>query len=148
MYKIVLFIAAALAAAAQTPVNIAVPAGQQWTDTGIDLAAGESIHIEATGTISYLGKEAGPDGIPRSWMDLIRAFPLNDAKRGALIGRIGESNAAQPFLIGPRTDREVPIAGRLFLGVNQSPADRATGAFTVTLTRRAGSSASHSENLD
>lgn len=155
MRTLTLVLAAAFASFAQqpqatgsAPATITVAAGQQWTDTGLDLAAGESIHIEATGTISYLGKESGPDGIARGWMDLIRAFPLNEAKRGALLGRIGESNAAQPFLIGPRTDREVPIAGRLFLGVNQSPTDRATGAFTVVLTRRAGSSANHAENLD
>jgi len=34
--------------------------------------------------------------------DLLRALPLNEAGRGALIGRIGDKETAQPFIIGAR----------------------------------------------
>ncbi|MBM3782830.1 MAG: hypothetical protein FJW30_00650 [Acidobacteria bacterium] len=112
-----------------------VPADKQWMDTNLDVEPGEMIAVEADGKVSYLGKETGPEGMVRGWMDMIRAFPLNDAKRGALIGRIGSSDATRPFLIGARTERNVNVKGRLFLGINQSPMDRATGSFRVKIVR-------------
>src|SRR5262249_32789463 len=50
-------------------------------------------------------------------------------------GRIGESDATRPFLIGPRRESTVPVAGRLFIGVNQGSNDRAGGSFKVVIER-------------
>ena len=61
-----------------------------WTDTGIDLKAGDSLKLSATGTLHFAGtKENGPDGLARGWIDLLRILPVNDAGRGALVGRVG-----------------------------------------------------------
>jgi len=127
-----------LAQTAAKPVELTISADKAWTDTGIDVAPGESVAMEASGTISYMGKDTGPSGLARGWADLIKAFPLNDAKRGALIGRIGDNAATRPFLIGDRTDRQIPTAGRLFLGVNLGSMDRANGSYKVVLTRTTG----------
>ncbi|HEU0120453.1 MAG TPA: LssY C-terminal domain-containing protein [Bryobacteraceae bacterium] len=123
---------------ADKPVDIDIPADKVWTDTGIDVAPGESVAIEASGNITYQGKDTGPEGLARGWADLIKVYPLNDAKRGALIGRIGNNEAARPFLIGTRTDRQIPISGRLFLGINQGSMDRASGSYRIRLTRTKG----------
>ena len=141
MKRQIVLAALALSAWTQTadkPVDIDVNADKIWTDTGIDLAPGEAIAIEASGKISYMGKETGPDGLVRGWADLIKVFPLNDAKRGALIGRVGDNAATRPFLIGDRTDRQIGTSGRLFLGVNQGSMDKANGIFKIKLTRTKG----------
>ena len=100
--------------------SVPVPASQVWTDTTIDLNAGEKIRISASGTIQYSGAAAsGPEGLPRGWKDLLRVPPVKDAGRGALIGRVRDFDAALPFFVGARLEYVVPISGRLFLGVNE-----------------------------
>ena len=123
---------------ADTPVDLEISAAKIWTDSGLDLVPGEMLAVEASGTVTYMGKEIGPSGLIRGWADMIKTFPLNDAKRGALIGRVGENAAARQFLIGDRTERQIGVPGRLFLGVNLGTADRATGVFKVRLTRTKG----------
>ena len=141
MKRLIALAALALSAWTQTadkPVDIDVNADKIWTDTGIDVAPGEAIALEASGKISYMGKETGPEGLVRGWADLIKVFPLNDAKRGALIGRVGDNAATRPFLIGDRTDRQIGTAGRLFLGINQGSMDKAVGVYKIKLTRTKG----------
>src|SRR5437879_4626956 len=104
--------------------------GSGWVDTGLDLLAGDTVRLSATGQLQYSNarQSNGPEGLPRGFADLIRVFPLNEAGRGAVIGRIGSSDADRPFLIGTRSERRAPIAGRLFVGINQASNDRATGS--------------------
>lgn len=138
MKKYLVYIAFAAVLAAQKPVDLDISAETPWTDTKIDVEPGDSVTVEASGTIVYGGKETGPSGLARGWADLVKVFPLNDAKRGALIGRVGDDGAARPFLIGDRTERQIPTKGRLFLGINLGANDRATGAYKIKLTRTAG----------
>ena len=126
-------IAATLASGADRK-EVDVNANQVWTDTGIDLKAGEAVTITATGTVTYSGVQStGPEGLKRGWMDLLMQFPVNEAGRGALVGRFGDSPAARPFLIGARTERTAPVAGRLFLGVNEMANALGTGSFHVVI---------------
>ena len=117
-----------------------VDASKQWLDTGIDLRAEEKLRISATGTITYpaadasksAGKSAaksfGPDGLARGWADLVHQYAVSDAGHGALIGRLGSGDGAQPFLVGAASEYQAPVAGRLFLGLNQSQKDAGTAA--------------------
>ncbi len=111
-----------------------------WTDTKIDVQAGERIWITGSGTVQYPAppsdgsrtagpQSTGPEGLARGWKDLLRIYPVPDGNRGALIGRIGDSDAAQPFLIGASKELVVPIGGRLFLGINQQKSDQAQGSY-------------------
>lgn len=120
---------------AQTKREVEVKGDALWTDTKIDVGAGDTIRVSATGTLRYpdAAQDCDAGGLPRGWRDLIRQLPSNDAGRGALVGRIGDSDAARPFLIGPRTERPSPVAGRLYLGPNQGVNDRPTGSFKVTV---------------
>jgi LssY C-terminus len=65
----------------------------------------------------------------------VHEYAVTDAGHGALIGRIGSSEYAQAFLIGDSKEYDVPVAGRLFLGINESASDASTakGAFEVTV---------------
>jgi hypothetical protein len=106
-----------------------------WIDTGIDVQAGEHVLFAATGKLRYADAktENGPEGLARGYKDLLRVLPLNDAGRGALIGRIGDQDTAQPFLIGASRDVPAPIAGRLSVGINQATNDTGDGSYAVRI---------------
>jgi hypothetical protein len=114
------------------------PAGG-WIDTGIDLNAGDTLRISATGQLQYSNaKQAnGPAGLPRGFADLIRNLPVNSAGRGAIVGRIGSSDAARPFLVGELMNNQAPVSGRLFIAINETTFDQATGSYHVTIDRKA-----------
>lgn len=113
--------------------DFALKGDSHWTDTGVEVQAGEHILFSGTGSLKYFDadSENGPEGLPRSYRDLLRILPFNDSGRGALIGRIGDADTAQPFLIGTKREMVAPVAGKLALGINQSDKDAADGAFTV-----------------
>lgn len=116
---------------------------QTWVDTGVDVQPGDLVRITAEGRLKYADArdEATPDGLRRGWMDMIRAMPVNDAGRGAVIGRVGEGAAARPFLIGARRESRMTAAGRLFVGVNQNTSPSG-GQYQVTveIVEKAGAS--------
>jgi hypothetical protein len=126
--------------------EIDVAGTKEWVDTNIDLRGGAKLRFTATGKItyppddSYKGKSRtsgtfGPDGLARGWADLIHQYAVTDAGHGALIGRIGSQDYAQAFLLGSSKEYDVPVAGRLFLGINQgmSEASTADGSFHVKI---------------
>src|SRR5215469_12979327 len=105
-----------------------------WVDTGIDLRVDDVAVVSASGTLTLAqGRTAGPAGLARGFRDLIKAYPVNEAGLGALIGRIGSSDAAIPFLVGEAKRLQASRAGRLFLSINKSENDAAEGTFHVTL---------------
>src|ERR1700730_123159 len=118
----------------QTSKEMDVTGNQPWTDTGVDLQPGQTVTIAAIGKLQYMdGSSPGPQGVARSWRDLIRAMPVYSAGRGALIGRWGSDEASQPFLIGASLQLRVRVAGRLFLGINGPSGDTANGGFHVKI---------------
>lgn len=125
-----------------TSCQFDLDASKQWLDTKINLRSGEKLHFTATGTITYPadkkhpdGRTFGPDGLSRGFGDLIHEYAVPDAGHGSLVGRLGDSDAAQPFAIGAASDYEAPVAGRLYLGINQSlqDAEGARGNFQVKI---------------
>ena len=106
-----------------------------WIDTGIDVQAGEHAVITAAGKLRYTDAkdDNGPEGLGRGFRDLLRVLPFNEAGRGALIGRIGDQDTAQPFLVGARRDVVAPVSGRLSVGINQATDDTGDGNYTVRI---------------
>jgi hypothetical protein len=125
--------------------NVEVPGNKQWVDSKVDVRGGAKVRFTATGQISYpdtdqsfTGKSRtvgsfNPDGLPRGFADLIHQYAVSSAGHGALIGRIGSETYSQAFLIGANKEFEIPVSGRLYLGLNQSEKDAAvaTGSFAV-----------------
>jgi hypothetical protein len=115
--------------------TIPVNANQGWTDTGVDVNAGDHVVFRASGEILIgrsPGQNATPDGNPgfRS-----PKYPDPTAPGGALIGRVGARG--KPFGIGMQTQPlPMPASGRLYLGVNDNELDDNSGAFTVVVAKQ------------
>ena len=137
---------AATKASGPRSYQIDVPGKQQWVDTKIDLRGGAKLRFTATGKMtyptdtSYQGKMStsgtfGPAGLPRGYADLIHQYAVGDAGHGAVIGRIGTGDYAQAFQIGESKEIVAPVAGRLYVGINQSMSDasKADGSFHVKI---------------
>ncbi len=124
----------AMAPASAQKKTVTLDGGQTWVDTGVDVQPGDLVRMTAEGRLKYADarEEATPEGLRRGWMDLIRAMPLNDAGRGAVIGRVGQAASARPFLIGSRRESRMTGAGRLFVGVNQNTSP-ISGQYQVTV---------------
>jgi hypothetical protein len=129
-------------ASAQTPPGIKrlsqelqLTGEESWIDTSVDVQAGEHVLITATGKLRYADAkdDNGPDGLPRSFKDLLRVLPFNEAGRGTLIGRIGDKDTAQPFVVGARCDAVAPASGRLSMGINQVANDTGDGTYAVRI---------------
>ena len=126
--------------------DIEVSGTKEWVDTKIDVRGGAKLRFTADGKISYPADQSyggklrtagtfGPDGLPRGFADMVHQYAVGSAGHGALIGRIGSESYAQAFLVGASKEYDVPVAGRLFLGINQSAKDAsvATGSFQVKI---------------
>jgi LssY C-terminus len=124
--------------------NIEVSSSKEWVDTNIDVRGGAKLRFTATGQITYPADQSfegrtrtagtfGPDGLSRGFADLVHQYAVGNAGHGALIGRIGSDSYSQAFLVGASKQYDAPVAGRLFLGINQSQKDAtaATGSFEV-----------------
>ncbi len=113
--------------------NFTLQGDSDWLDTGIDVAPGEHVVVTAKGMLRYTDakQDNGPDGLSRGFKDLLRILPYNAAGRGALIGRVGVADVAQPFLLGTSQDVAVPVGGRLSIAINQSKSDTGDGSYTV-----------------
>jgi len=133
-------------AGASKSIEIDVPGTKEWVDTNLGVRGGAKLRFTATGQItypsdnSYSGKSRtsgtfGPDGLPRGFADLIHQYAVNSAGHGALIGRVGSDAYVQAFLVGASKEYDVPVAGRLQLGINQSASEAATatGSFHVKI---------------
>jgi hypothetical protein len=127
---------------AQTPTGemrisqeIQLTGDASWVDTGIDVQAGEHVLVSATGKLRYTDAKTdnGPEGLARGFKDLLRVLPFNETGRGALIGRIGDQDTAEPFAIGARRDVLAPISGRLSVGINQTSSDNGDGNYAVRI---------------
>ena len=112
--------------------QIVVDAREQWTDTGIDVRAGQQIYFASQGE-SRWGRDRrdGAEGERNSPLNPNR--PLPDRPAAALIGRIGDRN--QIFFIGadsgPFRARD---NGRLYLGINDDVLTDNSGNLRVTVS--------------
>ncbi len=117
------------------PRVVMVNAETRWTDTGINLRAGDIIRVQAEGRITMSGNDDSQDtAIPSGAQSGRRAVnsPLPQLPAGALIGRIDDGAA---FFIGDgRTVERAPTTGRLYLGVNDDHLPDNRGQFRVTVS--------------
>ncbi len=96
--------------------TLAVPARGAWYDTGLFLAQGKAYEVSASGLwgADFAWPGCGPEGQP--WQHYPE-FPIAGmVRKFALIGRVGA--LGRPFHIGEKLTLPPPMAGRLYLRMN------------------------------
>jgi len=115
-------------------VEMVVDATQSWTDTGLEVVAGQKLIFRAQGGISLQRGNpiayCGPEGYPLKTVQQ----PLKDRNIGALIGKVvklisiekdeetGEekrNEIEEIFYLGARREIYMPLDGHLYLGINE-----------------------------
>ncbi|MCC7123323.1 MAG: hypothetical protein IT178_00635 [Acidobacteria bacterium] len=106
-----------------------VSATTDWSDTGIDVRAGQTIYVSASGQVRWgRDRRDGPQGENNSPFNAGRPLPNRPA--AALIGRIGND----VFFIGNEQGAiRVRNSGRLYLGINDDYLADNSGSFRVTV---------------
>jgi len=113
---------------------VVVNAAQQWTDTGIDVRAGDRLLFDASGSVQLSPTPddvATPDGSKTNRM--APAAPVRNKTAGALIGRIGNGT---PFFVGSQGTIDARNSGRLYLTVNDDYDGDNSGEFRVDVQIR------------
>lgn len=130
--------------------QVEVPASAGWVDTGLDVKEGEVFEFLASGTIScQTGNpiaSCGPEGLDLQTVQQ----PMPDKNLGALVGKVvkivsvtrdpetGEEireEMVKFFYIGEKAIVEMPMEGRLFLGVNDNVYGDNDGKFLVRINK-------------
>lgn len=113
---------------------VVVDSGVRWTDTGIDVRAGQTLTFDADGQIrmSDSGNDVAVAGGSASGRRAANS-PVPSAPAGGLIARIGNR---QPVYVGDRRALRAPASGRLYLGVNDDFLGDNEGQYRVTIDVR------------
>lgn len=109
--------------------QVNVNSREAWTDTGIDVRAGQQVFFAADGEVRWgQGRRDGAAGERNSPVNNGR--PLPDRPAAALIGRIGND----VFFIGDDTAAfRLRGTGRLFLGINDDVLTDNSGSLRVVV---------------
>jgi Ca2+-binding EF-hand superfamily protein len=103
----------------------------RWTDTSLDVRAGDILTFNASGTITMSDNPADTS-VPAGATTGRRApdAPILNQLAGGLIARI---DGYGPIWIGNRTTLTAPVSGRLYLGVNDDHLPDNNGEYVVTV---------------
>ena len=124
-------------------MSIQVPANVPWTDTGINLRAGDSVSVTATGLVAVETGGRIPPKAPGGFAPDCRAaasiyggrfgiFPAPQLPCWSLIGRIGGNGII--FEVGARGAFQARSDGRLLLGINDDSLTNNSGFWTAAVT--------------
>jgi hypothetical protein len=92
-----------------------------WTDTLLDVSAGQTVRFTATGTWTDWTITCGPEGYERPMMNLARPLRRRpSAPWFALCGAL-DQRGDETFLIGAEAEIIFEKSGRLFVFANDVP---------------------------
>jgi len=113
-----------------------VDTSKPWTDTGLEVHAGDVVMISAAGTAKsgfvrdgQTASTCDPAGTSDAKAENL---PVSAAPAGALIGKLQADGA--PFLVAATKQLKVDAPGKLFLGTNSSGTPPCKGDIAVTVT--------------
>ena len=108
-----------------------VNAQHRWTDSGVDVRAGDTLTIDVTGTIqmSDNAQDTATSAGSRTGRRAPDAPVLNQLA-GGLIARIDDYG---PIFVGDRRSFTAPVTGRLYFGVNDDHLADNRGEFVVNI---------------
>ncbi|MGH9773372.1 MAG: protein kinase domain-containing protein [Candidatus Acidiferrales bacterium] len=123
--------------------SVQVLGGQPWTDTGIDLSAGDSVSVNASGNIRFSAEipSVGPSGDQPDCTynrNPLVPYVAPALRCHSLIGRIGLAGVI--FEVGTSKRFQGSVAGRLYLGVNDNYFPDNSGSWTATVSVNSRSS--------
>src|ERR1700687_45381 len=108
--------------------SFTISTAHSWTDTGLDLQAGDVLQFQSSSA-----ENCDPAGLSGA---ASTGLPVVSAPAGALIARLHSQGV--PALIGRGTQLKAEETGHLFLGVNASGAPPCSGSFAVKIHIAAG----------
>ena len=117
--------------AASHDYDLTVPASQAWTDTNLELHAGDLLQFSAASPSDSNQSAAVCD--PRgASIDSSQTtnLPVPSAASGALIGKL-HAEGAEAFLVGQKKEMKIEEAGHLYLGANADGKPGCAGSFAV-----------------
>jgi Ca2+-binding EF-hand superfamily protein len=126
--------AATAGAVGTTGRAVVVDSSRGWVDTGITVRSGDTISIQANGSVTLSDNNsdvAGPGGSNSGRRAPSAPFP--DRPAGALIARIADS---APMFVGNQDVVTANNSGRLYLSVNDDHFNDNRGQFQVTISVR------------
>jgi hypothetical protein len=109
-----------------------VDADQRWTDTGIDVRAGQTVVFNAQGTVQ-LSQGANDTASPAGSNRRADNAPVRQAPAGGLVARVDNGN---PVFVGATGTMRAATSGRLFLTVNDDYLGDNSGEYRVNITVR------------
>ncbi|HKX84476.1 MAG TPA: hypothetical protein VJL58_09665 [Pyrinomonadaceae bacterium] len=126
----------------ESTTDIVVPgdSGPKWVNTGITVAAGNIVRLDATGQVDVGGSWGvhGPEGTTQFFEQPPGYYPLDTKRRYGLAGRItlgpGQKHKpTQTWIYGESKEIKVTRSGILWLTVNDDEPDGNTGEFRVKI---------------
>ncbi len=121
--------------------SFTISASQVWTDTGVDLAAGETLNFNAEAK-SEAGNNCNPGGVAARAGE---TRPAPALASGALLAKTSEKGDAE--FVGNNRELKMEGAGHLFLGINQSAKSDCAFAVKVRVASVQASAAAQPRNV-
>jgi hypothetical protein len=111
--------------------RVVVNSKNRWTDSMLDVRAGDVLTFNASGTIT-MSDNPSDTSVPAGATTGRRApdAPILNQLAGGLIARI---DGYGPIWIGNRTTLTAPVSGRIYLGVNDDHLPDNNGEYIVTV---------------
>jgi len=112
--------------------DLSVPGTVAWTDTGVDVTAGQQLTVTASGTVIHATASndgcdpTGEPGTSGHGANLI-ACP----NHASLIGKIGDAGSS--FYIGRTYSVPTTGSGRLYLGINDNDLGNNGGSYSASV---------------
>jgi Ca2+-binding EF-hand superfamily protein len=114
--------------------TVRVSALERWTDSGLTVRRGDTIEIDASGTITMSGPTDAATPAGSTSGRRAPESPLPAQPAGGLLIRVGDS---QPIFLGANSGSfEAPTAGRIYFGVNDDHLPDNGGEFRVIVRVR------------
>ncbi len=115
--------------------NFQVSAAQPWTDTGLDLQAGDAVEIKELVAERVSPSSPGESSAPGPCTPAdTSTLPLPSAPAVALIARL-HAQGASPILVGKQATLHIEEPSHLFLGLNVAGGASCIAGFNVTVHR-------------
>ncbi len=122
-------------------ITVSGETGLQWVNTGLTVAAGDTVRLDAKGQVDVGGTWGihGPEGTTKFSEQPPGYYPLESKMRYGLVARITPAPSKKPqptqtWIYGEKKEAVAARSGTLWLTVNDDAPEGNEGEFVVTVT--------------